>query len=119
MDTIGLEMIYEAIAKDGFSERTVNLINELITNIENGRTNFPRFTQQEHAGLCKAGAPLIGAAIVASYARRSLTAGGNAEVGQGSCPANWQIDERQETLIEEWAKAAGLWFSYPLTPSEM
>lgn len=104
-------MIYEAIDKEGFSERTVNLINKLIKNIENGRTNFPRFTQQEHAGLCKAGAPLIGAAIVASYARRSLTAGGNAEVGKGSNPANWQIDERQETLIEEWAKAAGLWFA--------
>ena len=77
---------------------------------ENGRANFSRFNQPEHAGLCKAGAPLIGASIVASYARRSLTASSHAEGSQGG-PANWEIDEWQKQLIEQWAKAAGLWFS--------
>ena len=82
----------------------------------------------------KAGAPLIGASIIASYARRSITASCYAQGRQGQCksraeissldlcrdaacarsaeqggPANWQIDERQEQLIEQWAKASKLW----------
>ena len=66
------------------------------------------YLQQEHAGFCKAGAPLIGASIIASYARRSITASSNAEGREGG-PANWEIDEKQEQLIEQWAKAANLW----------
>ena len=65
-------------------------------------------SQKEHAGLCTAGAPLIGASIVACYATASFAAGGNASGSQGS-PASWEIDERQEELIEQWAKAANLW----------
>ncbi len=99
MEQDNLQTIYEAIEKDGFSERTINIINKLIADIENGRTNFSRFTQQEHAGLCKAGAPLIGASIVASYARRSLTTGSHAEGGEGSGLANWQIDELSRAPI--------------------
>ena len=53
--------IYEAIDADGFKSSTLHLIDEYINDIENGRTNFSRFNEQEHAGLCKAGAPLIGA----------------------------------------------------------
>ena len=130
-----IQDIYEAIATEGFSERVLHLIDEHVNDIENGRANFSRFNQQEHAGLCKAGAPLIGASIVASYARRSLTPSCYAESGQGQSksraeissfdlcrdavcarsteqggPANWEIDEKQELFIEQWAKAAGLWF---------
>jgi len=105
-----IEVIYEAIAAEGFCERTLQLIDEQVNDIENGRANFSRFNQQEHAGLCKAGAPLIGASIVASYARRSLTTSSNAEGCKGDDPANWEIDEKQERLIEHWAKAKGLWF---------
>jgi len=76
--------------------------------IQNGTTDFPRFNQQEHAGLCKAGPALIGASVVAGYAARSLAASGNAASSQGG-PANWQIDQLQEQLIEQWAKAARLW----------
>ena len=101
--------IYEAIDANGFKESTLQLIDGFINDIENGRTNFSRFNEQEHAGLCKAGAPLIGASIIASYARRSITASSNAEGREGG-PANWEIDEKQEQLIEQWAKAAGLWF---------
>ena len=103
--------IYEAINANGFKESTLQLIDEFIIDIENGRTNFSRFNEQEHAGLCKAGAPLIGASIVASYARRSLTASSDAEGCKGNSPANWEIDEKQEQLIEQWAKAKKLWFS--------
>ena len=103
-----IENIYEAIAADGFSEQTLQLIAEQINDIQNGTRDFPRYNLSEHAGLCKAGPIIIGASIVASYATRSLTASSNAESGQGS-PANWQIDELQEQLIEQWAKAARLW----------
>ena len=78
-------------------------------NIENGRADFSRFNEQEHAGLCKAGAAVIGASVVASYARRSITASCNAEGREGG-PFNWEIDEKQEQLLEQWARAAGLWF---------
>ena len=96
-----IQDIYEAIATEGFSERVLRLIDEQVNDIENGRANFSRFNQQEHAGLCKAGAPLIGASIIASYARRSLTASCHVESGQGG-PANWEIDEKQELLNNEW-----------------
>ena len=130
-----IQDIYEAIAAEEFSERTLQLIDEHVNDIQNGTRDFPRYNLSEHAGLCKAGPVLIGASIVASYATRSLTASCHAEgcegqsksraeissldlcrdaacarpTGQGG-PANWQIDERQEQLIEQWAKVAGLWF---------
>ena len=78
-----LQDIFRAIDADGFKGSTLLMIDNYIKDIENGRTNFPRFTQQEHAGLCKAGAALIGASVVASYARGSLTAGGDAESREG------------------------------------
>ena len=104
--------IYEAIASEGFSAATLRMIDNLTNDIQYGRKDFDGFTLPEHAGLCKGGSPLIGASIVARYARRSLAAGGNAESSQGCSPANWQIDEEQERLIEAWAKAVGLWFEH-------
>ena len=71
-----------------------------LDTIQNGTTNFYRFTIPEHAGLCTAGSALIGASIVASYARASLTAGRNASGCQES-PNSWEIDEIQERLIEK------------------
>ena len=108
-----IEDIYEAIATDGFNESALLLVNNYIKDIENGTTDFYRFNQQEHAGLCKAGPALIGASIIASYAARSLAASCHAQGREGS-PANWEIEELQEQLIEQWAKAAGLW----VAPSE-
>ena len=83
--------IYKAIDANGFNVSTLQLIEELINDIENGRTNFPRFNEQEHAGFCKAGAPLIGASIVASYARRSITASCYAQGRQGQCKSRAEI----------------------------
>ena len=97
------------IAKEGFTDITLQEIDNYINDILNGTEDFHRFNLSEHAGLCTAGAPLIGASIVACYARASLTAGSNAPGSQGEGPANWQIDEQQEKLIEQWAKAANLW----------
>jgi hypothetical protein len=133
-----LNVIYATIAAGGFSAETLQKIDNLTNDIRYGRKDFIGFTLSEHAGLCKGGAPLIGASIVVSYARRSLTTSGNAEssegqskssaeissldfcrdaacarsIEQGSSPANWQIDEEQERLIEEWARAKGLWFEH-------
>ena len=104
--------IYTIIAADGFSAETLQMIDNLTNDIRYGRKDFNGFTLPEHAGLCKGGAPLIGASIVAGYARRSLTTGGHAESSEGSKPANWQIDEAQERFIEEWARAKGLWFEH-------
>jgi len=103
-----LQPIYGIIAQEGFSDVALEEINNYIKDIQDGTEDFPRFNLSEHAGLSKGGAPLIGASIVACYATASLTASRNAEGGQGS-PANWEIDERQEQLIEQWAKAANLW----------
>ena len=93
-----IENIYEAITADGFCERTLQLIDEQVNDIQNGTEDFPRFNLSEHAGLSKGGAPLIGASIVACYATASLRAGCNAEGCQGS-PANWEIDEKHPANV--------------------
>ena len=103
-----LRDIFNTIATDGFSSLTLQLIDNYINDIQNGTTNFYRFTIPEHAGLCTSGPALIGASVVASYARASLTASRDASGSQGS-PNSWEIDELQEQLIEKWAKAARLW----------
>jgi len=104
-----LQHIYEIIALDNFSEKALKEINNYVKDIQNGTEDFFRFNLSEHAGLCKGGAPLIGASIVACYARRSLETGCNATGSERCCPANWEIDELQEQLIENWARAANLW----------
>ena len=103
-----IEQIYDIIEEEGFTAQTLQTIDNYIKEIQNGTEDFPRFNLSEHAGFCTAGAPLIGASIIASYATASITASCNAEGSQGG-PANWQIDEYQEKLIEQWARAANLW----------
>jgi hypothetical protein len=103
-----ISAIYEAIATEGFTERTAGMISNLVNDIEDGKTDIEGFNQQEHAGLCKAGEALIGARIVAGYAAESLAASSNAAAGQGK-PASWQVDELQEELIEQWAKNTQQW----------
>lgn len=107
-----MNALYAAIAADGFSLEVLQMIDNLTNDIQYGRKDFNGFTLPEHAGLCKGGPALIGASVVARYARRSLTSGGYAEGCQGGSPANWQIDEVQENLIQAWAKGAGLWFEH-------
>ncbi len=104
-----LQQIYDAIAAEGFSAGALTIIDNYAKEIENGRTNISRFTLPEHAGICTGGTALIGASVVAGYARASLEASCHAEGSQRCSPSNWQIDERQEKAIEHWAKAARLW----------
>jgi len=88
-----LEQIYKQIGAEGFSARALESINQFSNDIINGRTNFSRFTLPEHTGVCTGGAPLIGATVVAGYARAGLEAGADATGCQGGSPGNWQIDE--------------------------
>ena len=104
-----LQHIFEVIAQEVFSELSLREINNYINDIQNGTEEFFRFNLSEHAGLCKGCAPLIGASIIACYARRSLEASSNATGSERCSPANWEIDQLQEQLIEKWAKAANLW----------
>ena len=104
--------IYDSIRENGFSARSIELIDNFINDILNGRTNLDRFNQQEHAGLCTADSPLIGAYAVCCYARASFEPSANAPESQGS-PANWEIDAKQEECVEQWARAKGIWFSNP------
>lgn len=94
----GMQDIFEAIAKEGFTVSVIQLIDNYVNDIQNGTTNFPRYAIPEHAGFCTAGSALIGASIVASYARASLEASRDAERGQNG-PSSWEIDELQEQLI--------------------
>ena len=89
--SVSLEHIYSSIRDNGFSEPTLRLMDNYISNILNGKTNLTQFNQPEHAGLCLAGEMLIGAYIVCNYARASLEAGADAAAGEGG-PANWEID---------------------------
>ena len=107
---MGLEPINTSINDNGFSRHTLQLIENYTNNIINGKTNLTQFNQAEHAGLCRAGEMLIGAYIVCNYARTSLEASANAATGQGS-PTNWEIDETQEALVQQWAEAKGVWFA--------
>ena len=91
-----LNHIYEFIAHEGLSDRALHEISNYTNDIQDGTADFPRFNLSEHAGLCTAGAPLIGASVIACYATASLTASSNAAGGQGSSPASWEIDAQQE-----------------------
>lgn len=105
-----MKVIYNAISSEGFSERTIEIIDNYTKQIVDGKTNLTQFNQKEHAGLCCAGETLIGAYLVCNYAQSSLAAGEDVGAGKTS-PTNWQIDEAQEKLVEQWANAKGLWFA--------
>ena len=105
---LDLGVIYASIDNEGFSEQTLQLIDNYINDILNGKTDLIQFNQQEHAGLCCAGEVLIGAYIVCDYARKSLETGADVGTGKAS-PPNWEIDELQERLVQQWAEAKNLW----------
>lgn len=91
-----------------FSEHTLQLIDNHVNDILNGRTNLHQFNLQEHAGLCTAGASLIGAYAVCNFARRSLETSSDASARQGGL-ANWEIDAKQEELVQKWSEIKKLW----------
>lgn len=109
-DSIALNTLFTSINNNGFTPDTIQLIDNYINDIYNGNINADRFNTSEHAGLCSAGKVLIGAQTIASYARASLGSGRDAGESQAAIPSNWQIDEAQEKLVEQWARVAGIWY---------
>lgn len=107
---VGMKLIFASIHDDGFSDKTLQLIDNYINNILNGKTNLTQFNQSEHAGLCCAGEVLIGAYIVCNYARSCLEASANVTASQ-TIPSNWEIDEAQERFVQQWAEAKHIWFA--------
>ena len=83
-----LQHIYDVIAQEGFTDLSLQEIDNYVNEIQNGTEDFHRFNLSEHAGLSKGGAPLIGASIIACYATASITASCNAEGREGSSPAS-------------------------------
>lgn len=86
---------------EGFSAGVVALIDNYLYDILFGETSFPRFNLSEHAGACTGGASLIGASVVACYARASLGVSAVVGASQTGGPSIWEIDELQEKLIEQ------------------
>ena len=106
-----LNEIHSAIAANGFSKETLQKIDDFTNDILYGRKDFNGFALSEHAGLCKGGAPLIGAAIVVGYTRRSLTASSNAGSSEGQCKSRAEISclisaETQPVLARQGKEAA-------------
>ena len=93
------EQINTSITYNGFSEHTLQLIDNYINDILYGRTNIHRFDLQEHAGLCTGGAPLIGAYAVCCYARASFEPGRFSLKCKTDSPTNWEIDAKQEEVL--------------------
>ena len=107
---VDLDTIYASIRNEGFSNRTIALIDNFTNQIFNGKTNLAQFNQAEHAGLCCAGEMLIGAYLVCHYAQASLAASADARTSQ-AVPTSWEIDEAQERLVQQWAEAKLVWFA--------
>lgn len=107
-NSLDLDVVYMSIRDCGFSEKTIDLIDNYTKDIINGKTNLAQFNQQEHAGLCRAGEILIGAYIVCNYARTSLETSTDSGTGKTS-PANWDIDELQEKMVQQWSEAKNIW----------
>ncbi|MBR2618058.1 MAG: hypothetical protein IKC81_01965 [Paludibacteraceae bacterium] len=108
---INNEQINLSIYHHGFSESTIQIINNFANDILDGKSNLTQFNQKEHAGLCCAGEVLIGAYIVCNYARVSLTPSSDASESK-RIPSNGAIDQLQEKLVQEWAEAKQIWFPF-------
>ena len=63
---------------------SIDNVQKYINDILYGKRDLSQFNQAEHAGVCSAGAHLVGALIVCDFARESLASGRDAETGQGA-----------------------------------
>ena len=107
------EQINTSITYNDFSEHTLQLIDNYVNDILYGRANIHRFDLQEHAGLCTGGAPLIGAYAVCCYAGASFEPGRFSLKCKTGSPTNWEIDAKQEEVLQQWAEAKKLCIPTP------
>ena len=63
-------------------EYSVQSIDRLISEIQDGTKDIFQFNQPEHAGVCSAGPLLIGALLVCNIIRESLKTGPDAGSSQ-------------------------------------
>ena len=89
-------------------EYDIQNIDNQVNDILNGTKDISRFNQSEHAGDCSAGPLLIGALLVCDIVRGGFKASQNAGDSQAAS-ANWEIDEKQEQAIQDWAEQKGVW----------
>ena len=89
-------------------EYDIQNIDNQVNDILNGTKDISRFNQSEHAGVCSAGPLLIGALLVCDIVRGGFKASQNAGDSQAAS-ANWEIDEKQEQTIHDWAEQKGVW----------
>lgn len=89
-------------------EYDIQNIDNQVNEILNGTKDISRFNQSEHAGVCSAGPLLIGALLVCDIVRGGFKASQNAGDSQAAS-ANWEIDEKQEQTIHDWAEQKGVW----------
>lgn len=89
-------------------EYDIQNIDNQVNEILNGTKDISRFNQSEHAGVCSAGPLLIGALLVCDIVRGGFKASQNAGDSQAAS-ANWEIDEKQEQAIQDWAEQKGVW----------
>ena len=89
-------------------EYDIQNIDNQVNEILNGTKDISRFNQSEHAGVCSAGPLLIGALLVCDIVRGGFKASKNAGDSQAAS-ANWEIDEKQEQTIQDWAEQKGVW----------
>lgn len=104
------ETLYKTIETEGCTPNTVRLLTTLTANIIRGTVKIDRLNTAEHDGLRAAGSNLVWASIIAGYARRSVTAGKDVGECQDAFTINSLVDPLQEKLIEQYAKALGVWF---------
>ena len=84
-------------------------IDNKINEIYNGTRDFLQFNQSAHAGVCSAGPLLIGALLVCDKARESICSGSDAHGSETPGSSNWEIDEAQESALQQWAEGKSVW----------
>lgn len=98
-----IQKIFKGINRNGFNDVTLQHVNELFNEIENGKAVYNRYNQSETQGLVKAGRAAFGASLAASYVAASQGAGRYGKIVAGQS-ANEQLEK-----VKEYAKAEGLW----------
>jgi len=107
---INQERLDKCIQTGNWDKQTLNEIENLINEIENGTVTYKRFPQETSRGLSEGGRILQAASILLrgktgtdEENTRSLTVGERFQRDQRQQPI-------QERIIESWAKATGVWY---------
>ena len=102
-----LNVIKDAAESGKWSSDALKELNSLITNIENGKVTYQRFPQEASRGMYQGGKANAAASILLSSNESS------SRKTPLSFSERYKRDKReqpiQERIIENWAKATGIW----------